>query len=66
MRQGLLCIPEYHSDGTDGGTGAGFVFDKAGVAGTSFGAHGEGYVRFSYANSKENILRAIERIRAVL
>ena len=43
--------------------------DKAGVAtiaGTSFGAHGEGYVRFSYANSKENILRAIERIRAVL
>ena len=43
--------------------------DKAGVAaiaGTSFGAHGEGYVRFSYANSKENILRAIVRIRAVL
>ena len=43
--------------------------DKAGVAtiaGTSFGAHGEGYVRFSYANSKENILRAIERIRAFL
>jgi aspartate/methionine/tyrosine aminotransferase len=38
---------------------------KAGVAivaGTSFGAEGEGYVRFSYANSIENIERAIDRI----
>ena len=26
------------------------------VAGTSFGIHGEGYIRFSYANSTENIL----------
>jgi aspartate/methionine/tyrosine aminotransferase len=43
--------------------------DKAGVAtisGTSFGKYGEGYVRFSYANSKDNILRAIDRIRNVL
>lgn len=43
--------------------------DEAGVAtvaGTSFGAWGEGYVRFSYANSTQNILEAIERIRAVL
>ena len=30
-------------------------------------AHGgEGFVRFSYANSAENIERAIERIRKVL
>jgi aspartate/methionine/tyrosine aminotransferase len=36
------------------------------IAGTSFGAHGEGYVRFSYANSIENIEAAIEKIRAVL
>jgi aspartate/methionine/tyrosine aminotransferase len=36
------------------------------VAGTSFGALGEGYVRFSYANSLENITRAIDRIRACL
>ncbi len=36
------------------------------VAGTSFGAWGEGYVRFSYANSKENILEAMRRIADVL
>ena len=36
------------------------------VAGTSFGAEGEGYVRFSYANSVENIREAMHRIRTVL
>jgi aspartate aminotransferase len=34
----------------------------AALAGTSFGAHGEGYLRFSYANSQENIRKALERI----
>jgi aspartate aminotransferase len=33
-----------------------------GLAGTAFGRHGEGYLRFSYANSRENISRAIQRI----
>lgn len=36
------------------------------VAGTSFGIHGEGYIRFSYANSTENIKKAIERIGSLL
>jgi len=36
------------------------------VAGTSFGAWGEGFLRFSYANSTENILEAMKRIRACL
>ncbi len=36
------------------------------VAGTAFGARGEGYLRFSYANSLEKIAEALERIRAVL
>lgn len=36
------------------------------IAGTSFGAYGEGYVRFSYANSTENILEALKRIHAIL
>ena len=36
------------------------------VAGTSFGIHGEGYIRFSYANSTENIKKAIERIGKLL
>jgi len=39
----------------------------AGVAclnGAGFGEFGEGYIRFSYANSYENLMRAVERIRA--
>ncbi len=38
----------------------------AAIAGTSFGAHGEGYIRFSYANSTENILSAMDKVRACL
>ncbi len=50
------------------GTGMGsaelarLLLDEAGVAclsGASFGAHGEGYLRFSYANSLENIRAAL-------
>jgi aspartate/methionine/tyrosine aminotransferase len=40
----------------------------AGVAclsGTAFGRYGEGYLRFSYANSLENIQEALSRIHAV-
>jgi len=36
------------------------------IAGTSFGKWGEGYLRFSYANSIENIEMALDRIRKVL
>ena len=38
----------------------------AAVAGTSFGHLGEGYLRFSYANSTENIRKAMQRIRDCL
>jgi aspartate/methionine/tyrosine aminotransferase len=41
------------------------LLDEAGVAclaGTAFGSHGEGYLRFSYANSLENIHEALSRI----
>jgi aspartate aminotransferase len=44
------------------------LLEEAGVAtvaGTSFGRLGEGYLRFSYASSAENIRDAIERIRAL-
>ena len=56
------------------GTGMGskqvadLLLQEAGVAclnGGGFGQHGQGYVRFSYANSMENILEAVERIRSV-
>ena len=36
------------------------------VAGTSFGAWGEGFVRFSYANSADNIEKALQRISSLL
>jgi aspartate/methionine/tyrosine aminotransferase len=45
------------------------LLNEAGVAlisGTSFGHRGEGYIRFSYANSTENIISAIARIRECL
>jgi aspartate/methionine/tyrosine aminotransferase len=41
------------------------LLEQAGVAligGPDFGVLGEGYMRLSYANSEENILRALERI----
>ncbi len=34
----------------------------AGLSGTSFGAFGEGYLRFSVANSMENIQKALDRV----
>src|SRR5881275_277848 len=43
------------------------LLDDAGVAalsGTAFGAFGEGYLRFSVANSIENIEKALDRIDA--
>jgi len=45
------------------------LLEEAGVAtvaGTSFGRHGEGYLRLSYANSIENIRAATSRIRGWL
>ncbi len=36
------------------------------VAGPSFGVHADDYIRFSYANSVENIVEAISRIKAIL
>lgn len=53
------------------GTGMGskaladYLLNEAGVAclsGTSFGAYGEGYLRLSYANSVENIKKALARM----
>jgi aspartate/methionine/tyrosine aminotransferase len=39
-------------------------FGVAAIAGTSFGDQGEGYLRLSYANSEENLAKALERIDA--
>jgi aspartate aminotransferase len=45
------------------------MLQEAGVAclsGTAFGQYGEGFLRFSYANSLDNIRLALERMRALL
>jgi aspartate/methionine/tyrosine aminotransferase len=45
------------------------LLDEAGVAvvpGTSFGSYGQGYLRFSYAASSEEIMEATRRIRDLL
>jgi aspartate/methionine/tyrosine aminotransferase len=42
-----------------------YLLNEAGVAvlpGTAFGKYGEGYLRLSFANSVENIRKALERI----
>jgi aspartate aminotransferase len=42
-----------------------FLLNEAGVAtlaGTSFGQYGEGFLRLSYANSVENIKKALSWI----
>jgi aspartate aminotransferase len=48
---------------------ADYLLDEAGVAllsGTCFGGYGEGFLRLSYANSEENITKALERIEDAL
>lgn len=48
---------------------ADYLLNEAGVAclsGTAFGRFGEGFLRFSYANSVENIQLALERIRKAI
>lgn len=45
-----------------------YLLSEAGVAclnGGAFGAQGDGYIRFSYANSLPNLLEAVERMKKV-
>ena len=62
-------FPNIEGTGMDARTLQDRLLEEAGVAtvaGTSFGAEGEGYLRLSYANSTENILRAVERMGNLL
>ena len=62
-------FPNVTGTGLDARTFQNRLLEEAGVAtvaGTSFGAFGEGYVRFSYANSAENIRRALDRVGELL
>ena len=65
----FYAFPCIEGTGFDSRTLQDKLLTKAGVvtiAGTSFGRFGEGYVRFSYSNSRENIKAAIGRIRESL
>ncbi len=58
-------FPNVKKLGIDGKEFSDFLLEKYGVAalsGTAFGKYGEGYLRFSYANSVENIEKALDRI----
>ncbi len=63
----FYAFPNIEGTGLDASALQDKLLSEAGiatVAGTSFGAMGEGYLRFSYANSTENIREAMRRIRA--
>ncbi len=65
----FYAFPNITDTGMDAATMQDRLLKEAGVAiiaGTSFGRFGEGYVRFSYANSTENIERAMARIAGFL
>lgn len=63
----FYAFPNITGTGRDSKSLASALLTEAGVAclsGTAFGAWGEGYLRFSFANSVENIQKALERINA--
>jgi aspartate/methionine/tyrosine aminotransferase len=65
----FYAFPSITGTGIRSGELANRLLMDAGVAclaGTCFGEHGEGYLRFSFANSTENIRAALDRIRGVL
>jgi aspartate/methionine/tyrosine aminotransferase len=62
-------FPNIEATGWDEHALADSLLTEAGVAclwGTAFGEHGKGYLRFSYANSVENLELALERFAAHL
>ncbi len=65
----FYAFPNIAATGIASKTLADELLTEAGVAclsGTAFGAYGEGYLRFSIANSYENLARAVDRIAAFL
>jgi len=72
--RGLSCImpqgafyafPNITGTGLDSRRYADYLMTEANVAvlpGTAFGAFGEGYIRISFANSMENLQKALDRI----
>jgi aspartate/methionine/tyrosine aminotransferase len=64
----FYAFPNVQGTGMSSKELADLLLNEAGVAclnGGAFGGYGDGYIRFSYANSLENIQEAVERIRKV-
>ena len=65
----FYAFPNIQGTGLDARSLQRRLLEEAGVAtvaGTSFGHLGEGFIRFSYANSIDNIQEALKRIRTLL
>jgi len=65
----FYAFPNVASFGRSSNWLAEYLLEEAGVAllpGTSFGKYGEGYLRLCFANSMENILRALGQMKAAL
>lgn len=68
-RGAFYAFPNITATGMDSQTCANFFMEEAGVAclsGAAFGQYGEGYLRLSYANSVENLKKALERMEKAL
>ncbi len=65
----FYAFPNVEGTGLDARSLQRRLLEEAGVAtvaGTSFGHLGEGFIRFSYANSVDNIEKALKRIASLL
>jgi len=68
-RGAFYVFPNHRALGLKSSELADLLLTEAGVAclpGSAFGQYGEGYLRFTYANSEENILSALEKISEVI
>ncbi len=65
----FYAFPDITGTGLTAGQLQARLLDEAGVAtlsGSSFGAHGEGFLRLSYANSAQNIAAALDAIKSAV
>ena len=65
----FYAFPNIEGTGMSSRQLAEYLLEEAGVAvlsGTAFGEYGEGFLRLSFANSVENIRKALERIETAL
>ena len=65
----FYAFPNIEQTGAESKELADFLLEEAGVAcldGGAFGDYGRGYIRFSYANSLENLMEAAARIEQAI